>query len=88
MAFRVVPLGSVGPRDGNYAVPVLRGQSRSHSESHLLRPTRYFIKPKPLLAGWFEALVYGLCVFRTDRYFLVLLSEFLVHERDSVVAGR
>src|SRR5216684_5348341 len=43
--------------------------------------------PKKLRAG-LEGHVDGLAVFRGERDFLVLLSEFFVHEDDGVIAWR
>src|SRR5579862_330425 len=39
-----------------------------------------------LLAAGLEALVDGFSFFWSHRYFLILLAEFFLHERDGVIA--
>src|SRR6202140_548911 len=103
MAFRVMPLGSVGSRESVVAprsrrpagVRVPRGpwgrrprdSRRDGGATQDLCSIQTDIL-SPLLAGCFEALIHGLGIFRRDRYFLVLLSELLVDEGDGVIARR
>src|ERR1700692_175495 len=103
MAFSGMPLGSVGSREsvvapascrpscvrvasGAWGSPP-RDSRRDGGATQISTPVQTAIL-SPLLAACFEALIHGLCIFRRNGYLLILLSEFLVDERDGVSGRR